>query len=43
MGGEGHSDWVSGLDFNPKGTHLATCSADGSVKLWDFTRNGDCQ
>jgi len=42
MGGEGHSDWLSGIDFHPKGGLLGTCSADGSAKLWDFAKNGEC-
>jgi WD40 repeat protein len=28
MSGEGHKDWISGLAFHPKGTHLATSSGD---------------
>ena len=29
-------EWIAGVDFHPSGTHLATCSGDGLVKLWDF-------
>ena len=36
MTGEGHKDWVSGVDFHPAGTHLITGSGDKSIKLWDF-------
>lgn len=36
--GESHKDWVSGLDFNPIGTSLATCSGDSTVKIWDFVK-----
>ncbi|CAF5007577.1 unnamed protein product, partial [Rotaria sp. Silwood1] len=25
MKGEGHSDWVSGVDFHPSGNKMATC------------------
>lgn len=42
MGGEGHTEWVSGVKFHPKGKFLATCSADNTVKLWDFSKNGEC-
>jgi WD40 repeat protein len=28
MSGEGHKDWISGLAFHPKGTHLCTSSGD---------------
>lgn len=36
MSGEGHKDWISGIDFDPNGTRLATCSGDSLVKVWDF-------
>ena len=36
--GESHKDWVSGLDFNPSGTNLVTCSGDSTVKVWDFIK-----
>ncbi|NXW52490.1 STRN4 protein, partial [Nyctiprogne leucopyga] len=32
---EGHSDAVWGLSFNPAGDRLASCSADGTVRIWD--------
>jgi WD40 repeat protein len=38
MSGEGHGDWVGGLDFHPEGARLASASGDGTVKLWDFGR-----
>jgi WD40 repeat protein len=31
---EGHRDFVSGLDFSPDGSLLATGSMDGSIRLW---------
>jgi formylglycine-generating enzyme required for sulfatase activity len=31
----GHKDAITGLTFSPDGTRLASCSADGSVRLWD--------
>jgi len=42
MGGEGHTDWLSGVEFHPRGNLLATSSADGSAKIWDFGKNGEC-
>jgi WD40 repeat protein len=41
MSGEGHSDWIGGVCFNPKSNHLATASGDGYVKIWDFI-NAKC-
>ncbi|CAF1084537.1 unnamed protein product [Adineta ricciae] len=38
MKGEGHADWVSGVDFHPSGNKMATCSGDTTVKLWDFSQ-----
>ncbi|XP_074990567.1 striatin-4 [Calonectris borealis] len=32
---EGHGDAVWGLAFNPPGDRLASCSADGTVRIWD--------
>eukprot|EP00294_Goniomonas_avonlea_P016044 CAMPEP_0114561352 /NCGR_PEP_ID=MMETSP0114-20121206/11957_1 /TAXON_ID=31324 /ORGANISM="Goniomonas sp, Strain m" /LENGTH=606 /DNA_ID=CAMNT_0001746979 /DNA_START=71 /DNA_END=1888 /DNA_ORIENTATION=- len=39
MSGDGHKDWVAGIDFHPHGGHLATASGDGTVKLWDFAKS----
>ncbi len=36
MSGEGHKDWVSGTDFHPRGSHLATSSGDCTIKIWNF-------
>jgi len=36
MTGEGHTDWISDVDFNPQGSQLVTSSGDTSVKIWDF-------
>jgi len=36
MTGEGHKDWICGIDFHPMGSHLVTSGADKSVKIWDF-------
>ena len=38
LSGEGHSDWLSAVHFNPEGTSLATSSGDGSVKVWDLKK-----
>ena len=31
----GHEDSVWGLAVHPNNNHLLSCSADGTVKLWD--------
>ena len=36
MTGEGHKDWICGIDFHPQGSHLVTSGGDKSVKIWDF-------
>lgn len=43
MSGEGHTDWLSAVKFNPEGTFLATSSGDGSVKLWDLKKTSCIQ
>ncbi|NXS94568.1 STRN4 protein, partial [Jacana jacana] len=35
---EGHGDAVWGLAFNPAGDRLASCSADGTLRIWDPRR-----
>jgi hypothetical protein len=40
MSGDGHKDWVSSCDFNPKGTALATGSGDGTVKVGSVDKHG---
>lgn len=40
---EGHGDAVWGLAFNATGDRLASCSADGTVRIWDPQReDGAC-
>ena len=41
MSGEGHKDWVAGVDFNPNGTSLASGGGDNTVKIWN-TQTGKC-
>lgn len=36
LSGEGHKDWLSGVDFHPAGSHLVTSGGDNTVKIWDF-------
>ncbi|MGA7937463.1 MAG: hypothetical protein WCA35_28185 [Kovacikia sp.] len=35
---KGHHKWVRFLAYSPSGKMLASCSQDGSVKLWDARR-----
>lgn len=35
---EGHDSHVKGVAFSPDGHHLATVSADTTLKLWDISR-----
>ncbi|NWY60615.1 STRN4 protein, partial [Chionis minor] len=40
---EGHGDAVWSLAFNPAGDRLASCSADGTIRIWDPQReDGAC-
>ena len=36
LSGEGHKDWISGVDFHPAGSHLVTSGGDKTIKIWDF-------
>ena len=38
MTGEGHEDWISEVQFHPSGDLLASCSGDGVVKIWNFSK-----
>ncbi len=38
MSGEGHKDWISDISFHPQGTHLATCSGDSLIKIWNLVK-----
>jgi sperm-associated antigen 16 protein len=38
MSGEGHKDWVGGIDFHPRGIGLASASGDATIKIWDFAQ-----
>jgi platelet-activating factor acetylhydrolase IB subunit alpha len=33
---KGHTNTVQDIAFNAKGTLLASCSADMTIRLWDF-------
>jgi len=32
----GHQEWVKHLSVSPKGAHLASCSRDQSIIIWDI-------
>ncbi|CAI2363151.1 unnamed protein product [Moneuplotes crassus] len=36
LSGEGHKNWLSGVDFHPAGSHLVTSGGDTTIKIWDF-------
>ena len=33
---KGHTNTVQDLSFDDKGDHLASCSADMTVRIWNF-------
>jgi len=37
LSGNSNSDYISGIDIDPKGQFLATSSGDHSIKLWDLS------
>ncbi|XP_057567709.1 striatin-4 isoform X2 [Hippopotamus amphibius kiboko] len=39
---EGHGDAVWGLAFSPTSQRLASCSADGTVRIWDPSSSPTC-
>lgn len=39
MTGEGHKEWICGIDFHPNGSHLVTAGGDKCVKIWDFVNS----
>ncbi|KAM6154539.1 striatin-4 isoform 4-T4 [Erethizon dorsatum] len=39
---EGHGDAVWGLAFSPTSQRLASCSADGTVRIWDPSSSPAC-
>uniref|UniRef100_A0A8D0GBH1 Striatin 4 n=1 Tax=Sphenodon punctatus TaxID=8508 RepID=A0A8D0GBH1_SPHPU len=39
---EGHTDAVWGLAFSPAKNRLASCSADGTVRIWDPSSSPSC-
>ena len=36
---EGHSDAVTSISFSPDGKHLASCSYDKTIIIWDVYEN----
>uniref|UniRef100_A0A8C0H923 Striatin 4 n=1 Tax=Chelonoidis abingdonii TaxID=106734 RepID=A0A8C0H923_CHEAB len=39
---EGHTDAIWGLAFSPSKNRLASCSADGTVRIWNPSENPSC-
>lgn len=39
---EGHGDAVWGLAFSPTSQRLASCSADGTIRIWDPSSSPAC-
>ncbi|XP_015279596.1 PREDICTED: striatin-4 [Gekko japonicus] len=39
---DGHADSVWGLAFSPSKNRLASCSADGTVRVWDPSSSSSC-
>nr|XP_056702126.1 striatin-4 isoform X1 [Euleptes europaea] len=39
---DGHTDAVWGLAFSPSKNRLASCSADGTVRIWDPSSSASC-
>jgi WD40 repeat protein len=37
----GHNSWVRSVVFQPNGNKLASCSNDGTVRLWTFQQDQD--
>ena len=37
---DGHTGHITGLAFSPSAPLLATCGADGTVRLWERTADG---
>jgi WD40 repeat protein len=39
MTGEGHKDWICGIDFHPEGSKLVTSGGDKAIKIWNFMKS----
>uniref|UniRef100_A0A183CKY6 WD_REPEATS_REGION domain-containing protein n=1 Tax=Globodera pallida TaxID=36090 RepID=A0A183CKY6_GLOPA len=39
---KGHTDTVQDINFNSSGKLLASCSADMTIKIWDFVNTYEC-
>ena len=33
-----HTDWVTSVVFSPDGKHVASCSGDDLIRIWDVNR-----
>ncbi|KAF9957305.1 hypothetical protein BGZ72_001943 [Mortierella alpina] len=39
---QGHANWITGIEYSPKGEEIASVSLDKTIRLWDTT-SGECR